>query len=229
MSAASVDPRQRMDFADSPDPAAWIEDRRMAWEPGAGYRVGNEVPRGYAMNLRVSHRSRPPRDRRLLSLWKQTVASPGRPEVAVLEALVTAFGRAGGTEDTVCWFAYWRGWGGVLEENLQTLTGRKTWTTADEERAAFTLGPRDYLLLSGPLGSVLNLPGLPTPALSPQLWWPEDKRWFVATEIDFDFSLVGADEGLADAILENKEIDVQRVALEDRLDTEEPPSRLHQP
>ena len=200
----------------------------MAWEPGAGYRVGNEVPRGYATYLRVSHRSRPPRERRLMSVWKQTEVYPGMPEEAVLRALVSTFGRTGATEDMVCWFAYWRGWG-ALEENLQTLTGRKTWTTADEERAAFTLGPRDYLLLSGPLGSVLNLPGLPTPALSPQLWWPEDKRWFVATEIDLDFSLVGADESLADAILENKGIDVERVAPEDRLDKPEPPSRLHEP
>ena len=200
MSAASVDPGPRMDFADSSDPASWIADCRMAWEPGAGYRVGNEVPQGYATDLRVSHRSRPPRDRRLLSLWKQTAAYAGMPEEAVLRALVTEFGKAGGTEAMACWFAYWRGWG-ALEENLQKLTGRRTWTTADEERAAFTLGPRDYLLLSGPLASVLNRPGLPTPALSPQLWWPEDRRWFVATEIDFEFSLVGANKGLADATI----------------------------
>jgi hypothetical protein len=144
------------------------------------------------------------------------------PEERVLRALVTTFRRAAGTEAMICWFAYWRGWG-ALEENLQVLTGLKTWSPAVVEQATFSLWDRDYVLLSGPLESVLNRPGPPTPALSPQLWWPEDQRWFVATEVDFDFSVVGADEGLANAISENADINVHEVSLEDRLDAAGPP------
>jgi hypothetical protein len=225
MSAGSVDPRVHMTFADSPDPASWIGDRRMAWEPEAGYRVGNEVPQGYARYLRVLHRSRPPRDRQQIRSWRESKGSPGTPEERVLKALVTTFGKADGTEPTVCWFAYWKGWG-ALEENLQVLTGLKTWSPAVVEQAIFAFWHRDYVLLSGSLDSVLNRPGPPTPALSPQLWWPEDQRWFVATEIDLEFTLVGADESLADAISGNADINVQEVSLEDRLDAGGAPDLL---
>jgi hypothetical protein len=62
--------------------------------------------------------------------------------------------------------------------------------------------------------------------LSPQLWWPEDQHWFVATEIDFDFSVVGADESLANAISDNADINVEEVSLEDRLDATGATGRL---
>jgi hypothetical protein len=62
--------------------------------------------------------------------------------------------------------------------------------------------------------------------LSPQLWWPEDQRWFVATEIDLELTLVGADESLANAISGNADINVQEVSLEDRLDAAGAPGRL---
>jgi hypothetical protein len=225
MSAGAVVPGLHMTFADSPDPASWIGDRRMAWEPEAGYRVGNEVPQGYARYLRVLHRSKPPRDRQQIRSWRESRPSPGMPEERVLRALVSTFGKAASTEPTVCWFAYWKGWG-ALEENLQMLTGLKAWSPAVVEKASFALWHRAYVLLSGPLESVLNRPGRPTPALSPQLWWPEDQRWFVATEIDLDFSLVGADESLANAISDNGDIDVQDVSLEDRLDAAGASDRL---
>ncbi|PYX68203.1 MAG: hypothetical protein DMG78_25830 [Acidobacteria bacterium] len=208
MSPAPVDPWPHADFADSPDPAAWIGHRRMAWEPQAGYRVGNEVPQGYATYLRILHRS----------------SLPGMPEEAVLDALVTGFERGGDTWTTACWFAYWKGWG-ALEANLQALTGRTTWTSVVEEQGAFTLGDRDYVLMSGPLAAVLRRPDPPTPTLSPQLWWPEDGHWFVATDIDFHFSLVGADEHLAAVISEQEGIDVQQVAWEDRLNMPPGPGR----
>jgi hypothetical protein len=74
-----LDPSPHVDFADSPDAAAWIGHRRMAWELQAGYRVGNEVPQGYATYLRILHRS----------------SFPGMPEEAVLDALATSFERCG--------------------------------------------------------------------------------------------------------------------------------------
>lgn len=73
---------------------------------------------------------------------------------------------------------------------------------------------REYFLFSGPVAaaddfrttSELGLPERQTP----QLWWPSDKAWCVATEIDFDSTLVGGAQ-LIDAILAHDGIEAYRV------------------
>lgn len=65
---------------------------------------------------------------------------------------------------------------------------------------------RPYLLGSGPLDVVLDVaddtsferPGVPV-----AMWWPADRAWFVASEIDFDSTLVAGSPELRDALLSN--------------------------
>lgn len=42
---------------------------------------------------------------------------------------------------------------------------------------------------------------------SPSLIWPADRSWFLASEIDFDSTLVGGTKDLADAILASEELE----------------------
>lgn len=63
---------------------------------------------------------------------------------------------------------------------------------------------RDYVLLCGPLREASTLPDLLgakpwTP--SANLVWPQDHSWCIATEVDFDSTLVGCSQAAADEIL----------------------------
>jgi hypothetical protein len=76
-----------------------------------------------------------------------------------------------------CWFAVWNGYGTA---------------EADLARAAsFSLPAREYRLLHGPVESASEplLAGLPDQ--SANIWWPDDRAWLVATEIDFKTTYLG--------------------------------------
>jgi hypothetical protein len=47
--------------------------------------------------------------------------------------------------------------------------------------------------------------------------WPGDRAWFVASEIDFDSTLVGGSAGLIEAILETPELDAWPLGPDDSL------------
>lgn len=59
---------------------------------------------------------------------------------------------------------------------------------------------REYLLARGPLDDIVpfsdHLGGQ-----SPNVWWPDDHAWIVATEIDFAWTYVGADRRTISAVL----------------------------
>jgi len=58
---------------------------------------------------------------------------------------------------------------------------------------------RYYYLYRGDLSAASAL--VPQPwNLRPNLWWPEDQAWCVATEIDLVTTFVGGAQGLVDAI-----------------------------
>lgn len=46
---------------------------------------------------------------------------------------------------------------------------------------------------------------------SPQLWWPEDRSWVVATEIDFDSTIVAGARELIAALLAADQIETLEV------------------
>jgi hypothetical protein len=57
-------------------------------------------------------------------------------------------------------------------------------------------------------------------SLTPSLAWPDDRSWCVATEIDFDSTLVACGEDCAAVLLADDRIEALRVPPEGRLDIE---------
>ncbi len=86
-----------------------------------------------------------------------------------------------------------------------------------ENRPRFEFEPktgRPYLLGTGPLDVILEVadntsfdhPGLPV-----AMWWPADRAWFVASEIDFESTVVGGSPELRDSLLSDRELEAFEV------------------
>jgi hypothetical protein len=84
---------------------------------------------------------------------------------------------------------------------------------------------RSYLLGRGPIGLACYLDRQPlapdswqTLGLTPQIWWPEDQAWVVASEIDFDSTIVATANAGAEALLNCEGIETLPVSSDGRLD-----------
>jgi hypothetical protein len=140
---------------------------------------------------------------------------------AVIEGL-----RGATTTPQRCWFCVWEGWG-LDERGVQ---------------ARVDLPGRRYLLYAGPLETALApLPGggpgtaylvtwsadgvpdeVPDPpegwqAQSPNLWWPEDRAWFVATEIDAASTYVGGSADLIERLMADPRLEALPCQRDDSL------------
>ncbi|MGH9023894.1 MAG: hypothetical protein ACRDV9_12475 [Acidimicrobiia bacterium] len=87
--------------------------------------------------------------------------------------------------------------------------------------AGIHLPGRDYLLFEGPLTAASEMGHWPTPTWflpqSPNLFWPHDRAWCVASEIDFDSTLVGGNEALIEEILHEPSLEAWRIRASDSL------------
>jgi hypothetical protein len=77
-------------------------------------------------------------------------------------------------------------------------------------------GGRDMLLFNGALHRVKAIGSLlPSDERlrrrGPQWWWPEDKSWFVATEIDYPWSYVAGSSALIDSLIGDPNLEAIRV------------------
>ena len=53
---------------------------------------------------------------------------------------------------------------------------------------------------------------------SPNIWWPEDRAWCVATDIDLYDTYVGGSKECIEAILSNPDLEALPATLDARLD-----------
>jgi hypothetical protein len=92
-----------------------------------------------------------------------------------------------------CWFAVWNGFGG---------------TRADIRSAStFHLPAREYHLLVGALEAVMESAVKSPAAQSPTLWWPDDRSWCVATEIDLNTTYLGCTDACRDEIVASPDLE----------------------
>ena len=125
--------------------------------------VTSLVPRGFEAYVRVRHPRR----------------ADGRVDVGALQpelarAMGAALQRHTQTPDA-CYFAIWHGFGGGYAVDVT-------------KAATFRLPGREYFLFVGVVGdAALTLVGHQTA----NLWWPADRAWCVATEIDLYSTYIG--------------------------------------
>lgn len=135
---------------------------------------------------------------------------PGRLSPEPLAALAMSLVAATESDDVT--IAVWEGWG-------------MNWGLAAAAR--LTLPERSYRLLGG-ASAELTDPGWrartelsdrpPFEGPMPQLIWPGDNAWCVASEIDFDSTLVGGSRALIEAVLANPVLEAYEVGPDDSLD-----------
>ena len=201
--------------------AAWLEPRLSSFDSG---EVRSVVPDGFESYARLLHPLHPPVDSQRPVRWREVAAWsgieitsgvqfpdlafpehepagaepwPGHvPQVGSLhpadaQALAAVLARHTSTPGR-CWFCLWEGWGALA--------------LPASRRVEFPA--RSYVLFTGPLSAVLSLITAHD-GYSPNLWWPDDRAWCVATEIDLPWTYVGGSDALvgdvlADAILETQ-------------------------
>ncbi len=81
------------------------------------------------------------------------------------------------------------------------------------------LPARDYLFFEGSLDGATDFGHYLEPEYfipqSPNLFWPEDRAWCVASEIDLYCTLVGGSNALAESLMANPELEAWRMFSDD--------------
>ena len=170
------------------------------------------------------------------SEWPGAIPSLGEMEIDDLDRLCAVLGEH--TADPGrCYF-------GLCEINHHPLVDAIEAEQGKRSRLELPLG-RDHLILAGPLTAVVQLgdtdpPGLiwavavgpgedpvrerpepdPTDPFwrdAPSLIWPADRSWFVASEVDFDSTLVGGSRALIEALVASPGLEVLEVEPDSKL------------
>jgi hypothetical protein len=138
---------------------------------------------------------------------------PHRERQVLLEHLGPSMGAP-----LTCWFAVWEGCGvdprgvamrlDVIERRYLAYRG-----PLDLALARLPAGPDVHWRGAVPVGShasPFDHPHFGTIDQSPNMWWPEDRSWFVATEVDLASTYVGGGERLIDALLHDGRLEAMR-------------------
>ena len=151
-----------------------------------------------------------------------------RQEATALVSLL----RAHTTTPNHCWLAIWHGFSQLTGSvQVHAVGGRGLRAWLQQRRVAGRVAPprdlaaaptvslpnREYFLYRGPIDVVPRFEHLPGHLQTPNMWWPEDRAWFVATEIDFDSTLVACTRACGAALL-GSDLEVMEVSAETRLD-----------
>lgn len=210
--------------------AQWIESACR----GALGTVGALVPNQYPMLLRVRAPDPMPGD------WWSAYR-------ALFEIVASIGARHTGTPDRA-WFAVWEGHGFANatthvawrdppfddDTRRQREEERARLRKEDERRNAairaalgrlprFHLPNRTYYLLGGSVSAVAELryPDSSTEWRNPDLFWPDDRRWFVATDVDFWSLYVGGDDDVIADLSDSVPTSTEIVTLDRQLEIED--------
>jgi hypothetical protein len=129
-------------------------------------------------------------------IWDQA-PSTGKPPARLVRGLATALAPYTQTPDD-CSFAVWEGWGGGIAERLAGA-------------AHFSLPQRPMLLLRGPLNAANAVAQWGEP---PNVWWPEDRAWCVASEIDLMTTYVGGSASCIAALLADERLEALAASVD---------------
>jgi hypothetical protein len=182
---------RRIGVAVSAAAADWLTDAlEDPWLDGV-VRVGAIVPAGFEAYVRVEHTVG----------GEDGDAREGSLPRPAADRLVTILAGHTSTPER-CWLAVWSGWGDM------------------PSTSPIVHHPgRDYVLLSAALPMAArplwsdDLGG--SGDQSPSLWWPDDRAWVVATEVDFAWTYVGGTTPLIDTLRRDSGIRTRIVQPDD--------------
>ncbi len=209
--------------SDRVDEAAWVT----AGVVGFGESVISVVPSGFECYARIFHPAT--RDTSTPVRWKEVASAMGRiahpgmqwpslvgtvdsnftldgvwdqpPTMGSFPAgeCLTLIGalKARTATPEHCWFGVWDGYG-ALSRGVQS--GR-----------TFDLPNRHYHLLEGPIDGLIDEIEDPPWTQTANVWWPSDRAWFVASEIDFVSTYVGGSQSCIDGLLQAEGLEVSEV------------------
>lgn len=104
-----------------------------------------------------------------------------------------------------CYFAIWDGWNLPDLEKLRDITVR------------LQLTDRCYYLVEADIGTAVNqITSLPLKAAG--MWWPKDRAWCVATEVDMMWTYIGGTGACISEILANNKLEAWKATTDDRAD-----------
>ena len=220
----------------------WLQQDLWTWGPGSqrqGLAVGCVVPTGFEAYARVLHPAWRETERGLepvrwseIASWTGSTVHPmmqfhrianlpaypgqraptwgrvpteGSLPAAEGKRLVAILRTFTATPDR-CYFGVWEGFG-VPELNA----------FANEPRLMLT--HRAYFLFLGPIDAVTSL-SFGTFQQTPNLWWPEDRAWCVATDIDLSETYLAASEGCVKQVIADPGLEVFATTPEARIDVD---------
>jgi hypothetical protein len=126
-----------------------------------------------------------------------------------------------------CWFCLWEGYGyltpgGMVEARAYFVEGskprlsrlpfsfpKKTKKQSVTARKVTPNNARSYLLFTGSVADAVGWED------GPNIWWPEDRAWCIASEIDHPYSYVGGSNELVEEVLAEPELEALPAQLED--------------
>jgi hypothetical protein len=161
------------------------------------------------------------------SLWRGSHPQRGNLDQDVLVALCGLLGDYT-TAAAECFFCIWEGYGWIQaepkrvrffsDENARAdeLSRAPAFSAEELRQPCVELPHRRYHLLTGPLPAAARLVWPPF-RQSPNLFWPADRAWCTATDLDFDSTLVGGGKKLINEILEAPGLDAWPVEPHDSL------------
>ncbi|MGH9194396.1 MAG: hypothetical protein ACRD1T_01485 [Acidimicrobiia bacterium] len=173
-----------------------------------------------AMNMKISQPG----------LW-EAPPEEGCLDKPIIESLIPLLAKHT-TTPKQCWFAFWGGWGipvmvafapsqGTVDPALDRTHERFVGAMHEKMRApSVKLPSREYFLLQGPVAAATQSwyePPLDDDYQSPSLWWPDDRSWCVATEVDFMSTYIGGTKDCIAGVLENPQIEALEVKISDSI------------
>jgi hypothetical protein len=198
-----------VDWSSDVRAADWIVERLHPF----AVDVGSLVPEGFQAYARVLHRA----------------GQLGSLEPDELEALVELLGPHTGSPGS-CWFGLWEGYGwmqGGAAVGWLTLDRPRRWFRRRRPRPrsiepVAPPGPRvqipgrSLVLYRGAIGAAAAFCRFPY-GQSPNLWWPEDRAWCVASEIDLASTYLGGTGALVERVLHDARLEAVPAGLTDPL------------
>lgn len=148
--------------------------------------------------------------------WPQTGSLP----LELARALVDVLDDHTRTPER-CWFAAWEGWGDPVFATIgggsnETFVPRPETVIARPKVPTFKVPGRGYYIARGPLASALDtVYGVASHYQSASVWWPDDRAWCVATEVDFDWTYVGGSSECIAGVLSSPGLEALPARLSD--------------